>query len=102
MAILPLCLFGFIDLLVLEYFFSRFIFNLNISHYKAYAIIIALIADIFNGVLFFQGKRYLKIKEMFSNEDDDTRSKRSFYCILYSLITIFGSVILIGIFGLPK
>lgn len=102
MAILPLCLFGFIDLIVLEYLFSRFIYNLNISHYKAYEIIIALIADIFNGVLFFQGKRYLKIKEMFSNEDDDTRSKRSFYCILYSLITIFGSVILIGIFGLPK
>ena len=100
-AILPLCLFGFIDLMVLEYLFSRFIYNLNISHYKAYGIIIALIADIFNVVLFFQGKRYLKIKEMFSNEDDDTRKERLFYCILYSLITMFGSIILIRIFGYP-
>ncbi len=100
-AILPICLFGFIDLIVLEYLFSRFIYNLNISHYKAYAIIICLISDIFNGVLFFQGKRYMRIKEMFSNEDKGTRNKRSFYCILYSLITMFGSVILIRIFGYP-
>ena len=101
MAILPLCLFGFIDLMIVEYFFSRFIYNLHISQYKAYAIIISLIVDIFNGVLFFTNKKYLKIKEMFSNESSNTRRKRSVLCLIYSIITLFGSIILIAIFGYP-
>lgn len=101
MAILPLCLFGFIDLIIVEYFFSRFIYNLHISQYKAYAIIISLIVDIFNGVLFFTDKKYLKIKEMFSNESSNTRHKRSVLCLIYSIITLFGLIILIAIFGYP-
>jgi len=102
MAILPLCLFGFIDLIIVEYLFSRFVYNLNISQYKTFAIITCLIVDIFNVVLFLYDKKYLKIKDMFSTESSEVRSKRSFFCILYSLITMFGSIIIIAIFGLPN
>jgi hypothetical protein len=61
-----------------------------------------MIVDIFNVVLFLYDKKYLKIKDMFSTESSEVRSKRSFFCILYSLITMFGSIIIIAIFGLPN
>lgn len=102
MALLPLIYFGFIDLAFIEYLFSRFICNLHVSQFKVvYILFLVLVSAVFNGVLFFHKKRYLKIKEMFSEEDDNTRSIRSFYCILYSLFTMFGSVVLIEIFGRP-
>jgi len=85
----------------IEYLFSKFIYNLNIMHYKVNAILIALVLTVLNGLLFFHKKRYLKIKEMFSREDDNTRSIRSFYCILYSLVTMFGTIILVEILGRP-
>lgn len=102
MALLPLIYFGFIALMFIKYLFSRFIYNWHIMQSKTFAISIVLISTIFNVVLFFHKKRYLKIKEMFSKEDDDTRQTRSFLCILFSLFTMFGSVIIIAIFGLPK
>lgn len=102
MALLPLIMLGFKDLMFIEYLFSRFIYNLHLMQYKFNTILLVLIPAVFNGVLFLRKKRYLKIKEMFSKEDSDTRSTRSFFCILYSLITIFGSILFVGIFGLPK
>jgi len=102
MALLPLILFGFFGLMTLEYFFSRFIFNLHLLQYKTNAITMALISTVFNGVLFIDNKRYLKIKEMFSTEDDDTRQNRSFLCIVFSLFSMFGTVIIVAIFGLPN
>lgn len=101
MALLPLIYFGFIDLMFIKYLFSRFIYNWHIMQYKIIAVLIVLLSTVLNGVLFFHKKRYLKIKEMFSNEDDNTRSVRSFYCILYSLITMFGTIILVELFGRP-
>ena len=101
MAILPLILFGFIDLLFLEYLFSRFIFNVHIIQYKTNAIIIGVLSSIFNGIVFFRNKKYLMIKEMFSNECDEKRRKRTLFCIIYSLFTLFGIVILINAFGYP-
>jgi len=100
-ALMPIIYFGFIDLMFIKYLFLRFIYNWHIMQYKSVAILIVIISALFNGVLFLREKRYLKIKEMFSNEDDDTRSIRSFYCILYSLFTMFGTIILVEIFGRP-
>jgi len=100
-ALVPLIYLGFMDLMFIEYLFSKFIYNLNIMHYKVNAILIALVLTVLNGLLFFHKKRYLKIKEMFSREDDNTRSIRSFYCILYSLVTMFGTIILVEILGRP-
>lgn len=101
MALLPLIMLGFKDLIFIEYLFSRFIYNSHIMQYKFNAILMVLIPAVFNGVLFLRKKRYLKIKEMFLGEDSDTRSTRSFFCILYSLVTIFGSTTIVAIFGLP-
>lgn len=102
LAILPLFLFGYIDLMTLEYLFSRVIYNLNISKSIAYPVSIGLISIVFNTVVFFQDKRYSQIKEMFSAENYDERFKRSFFCILYSLATLFVPVLLIAILGYPK
>lgn len=100
-ALLPLVLFGYIDLMILECFFSRFVYDLNVSHSVVYPIVLALISVIFNMIVLYHNQKYLAIREMFSTEDYDTRFKRSLLCILYSLITLFGSVILIDILRLP-
>lgn len=102
MAILPLTLIGYIDMMALEYLFSRFIYNLNISQYPIYAVSLGLVSLVFNGMLFLRNKKYYEINEMFSNEEYDTRFKRSFGCIVYSLATMFGYIFLIAIFGYPK
>ena len=101
-ALLPLGLFGYIDLIILECFFSRFVYNLDISQSVMYPIVLVLISIVFNILVFCHNKNYLAISEMFSTEDYDTRFKRSVLCILYSLITLFGSVILIDILRLPR
>ena len=100
-ALVPIIYLGFIDLMFIKYLFLRFIYNWHIMQYKSVAILIVIISALFNGLLFLRKKRYLKIKEMFSKEDDDTLQKRSFLCIIYSLFTMFGSIILIEIFGRP-
>ena len=101
MALLPLIMLGFKDLMFIKYLFSRFIYNWHIMQYKSVAILIVIISALFNGLLFLRKKRYLKINEMFSNEDEDTRQRRSFLCIIYSLFTMFGSIVLIEILGRP-
>ncbi len=89
------------NLMFIEYLFFRFVYDLHLMQYKVNAITIALISTVFNGVLFLRKKRYLKIKEMFSKENDDTRQKRSFLCIVFFLFTMFGTIILVEIFGRP-
>ena len=101
-ALVPLIYLCFMDLMFIEYLFLRFIYNFHLLQYKANAITIALISTVLNGGLFIYKKRYLKIKEMFSKEDDDTRQTRSFLCILFSLFTMFGTIIIVAIFGLPN
>lgn len=102
MAIIPLAYLGFKDLMTLEYLFSRFVFDLNISQSFAYPLLLGLISSVFNGVFFFRKRRYLEIEEMFSKEDHDTRFFRSFVCVIYSLATMFVPTVLIAIFGYPK
>lgn len=100
-ALVPIIYLGFMNLMFIEYLFFRFVYDLHLMQYKVNAITIALISTVFNGVLFLRKKRYLKIKEMFSKENDDTRQKRSFLCIVFFLFTMFGTIILVEIFGRP-
>jgi hypothetical protein len=52
-------------------------------------------------LLFLYKKRYLRIKELFCNEDHDRRFKRSLCCIVFTVVILFSMFILMGIFGNP-
>lgn len=64
--------------------------------------VIAIISILFNYLLFFSKKRYKRIKAMFANEDKRTRHWRSFFCIVFCILSLFGIVIIDAIFGRPQ
>ena len=43
-----------------------------------------------------------RIKAMFANEDKRTRHWRSFFCIVFCILSLFGIVIIDAIFGRPQ
>ena len=99
-AILPmsiLCYSGFFTLL---YIISRFILPIALPS-GVFFVLFAIVDIVLNCILFFNKKRYLKIKEMFNDEDYDRRFKRSFWCIVFSILTLNSMFILIGVFGNP-
>lgn len=99
MALAPICLLCFCNLLTLLYIVSRFIIALPRPSSLFYCILAALVVG-FNFFLFFYKCRYLSIKEMFIDENDEQKFKRTFWCILFILASLFSSAILIGVFGL--
>ena len=63
---------------------------------------VLIIIILFNYLLFFSKKRYKRIKAMFANEDKRTRHWRSFFCIVFCILSLFGTVIIDAIFGRPQ
>jgi hypothetical protein len=99
-AILPmsiLCCSGFFTLL---YLISRFVIPMRLPS-GTFFILFAIVDIGLNSFLFFRKRRYLKIKELFSQEDDDRRFKRSFWCIVFTILILNSMFILIGLFGNP-
>lgn len=54
-----------------------------------------------NYLLFFNKRRYKRIKAMFMKEEKRTRHWRSFLCIVFCIVSLFGIVIIDAIFGRP-
>lgn len=54
-----------------------------------------------NYLLFFNKRRYKRIKAMFMKEEKRTRHWRSFLCIVFCILSLFGVVIIDAIFGRP-
>ena len=100
MALMPVCLFCYCDILTVLYVISRFLITLpRIS--GPIHVIIGIIIVIFNYLWFFREKRYIAIKKMFEGEEDHVRLFRSLMCIAFSLASLFTMAILIALFGLP-
>ena len=99
MALAPLCLICFIDLLSVLYLVSRFIVPIPRPSNFLY-VILAIFSIGFNFILFYHKRRYLTIIEMYKDENDDQRYRRAFWCIVFSLASLFSIGILIGVFGL--
>ena len=99
-ALLPISLLCYSGFFLLLYIISRFVIPLPLPS-ATFFIIFAIVAIGLNSLLFFYKKRYLKIKELFCNEDHDRRFKRSFWCIVFTIVILFSMFILMGIFGNP-
>jgi len=99
-ALLPISLLCYSGFFLLLYIISRFIIPLPLPS-TTFFIIFAIVDVGLNSLLFLYKKRYLKIKELFGNEDYDRRFKRSFWCIMFTIVILFSMFILMGIFGNP-
>ena len=99
-ALLPMCLLCYNGFFILFYIFSRFIISTKLPS-GTFFIIFAIVDIILNGLLFLRKKRYLKIKELFADENNDRRFKRTFWCIVFTVVSLFALFILIGTFGNP-
>jgi hypothetical protein len=100
MALMPICLFCYCDFFTVLYIFSRFLIPLPKPSHLFHGII-AVIFVVMNYLFFFRKKRYIAIKEMFQRESENTRIKRSFWCIAFSLASLFTMFLLIAEYGLP-
>jgi hypothetical protein len=99
-ALIPMVVLCFTTFLTLLYVIARFV--LPFSPPSVIFFIIVVIIDIgLNGWLFLHKKHYLQIKAMFQGENEDLRIKRTFWCILFSLQSLFTMALLIAEFGLP-
>lgn len=98
MALMPVCLFCYCDVLSLLYLISRFLIPLPRIP-KAIHVVIVLIITVSNYYWFFRKKRYIAIKEMFEGEEDHVRLFRSLLCIAFSLASLFTMALLIALFG---
>jgi divalent metal cation (Fe/Co/Zn/Cd) transporter len=99
-ALLPISLLCYSGLFLLLYIISRFVTPLPLPS-ATFFIIFAIVDVGLNGLLFLYKKRYLRIKELFCNEDHDRRFKRSLCCIVFTVVILFSMFILMGIFGNP-
>ena len=99
-ALLPISLLCYSGFFLLLYILSRFVIPLPLPS-ATFFIIFAIVDVGLNSLLFLYKKRYLKIKELFGNEDYDRRFKRSFWCIVFTIVILFSMFILMGIFGNP-
>lgn len=98
MALMPVCLFCYCNVLTLLYLISRFLISLPRIP-KAIHVVIVLIITVSNYYWFFRKKRYIAIKEMFEGEEDHVRLFRSLLCIAFSLASLFTMAFLIALFG---
>lgn len=98
MALMPVCLFCYCNVLTLLYLISRFLIPLPRIP-KAIHVVIVLIITVSNYYWFFRKKRYIAIKEMFEGEEDHVRLFRSILCIAFSLASLFTMAFLIALFG---
>ena len=99
-ALIPMVVLCFTNFLTLLYLISRFV--LPFSPPSDIVFIIIIIIDIgLNGWLFLFKKRYLIVKALFENENDGLRFKRSFWCVGFSIASLFTMAVLIALFGLP-
>ena len=99
-ALLPISLLCYSGFFLLLYIISRFVTPLPLPS-ATFFIIFAIVDVGLNGLLFLYKKRYLKIKELFCNEDYDRNFKRSLWCIVFTIVILFSMFILMGIFGNP-
>lgn len=99
-ALLPISLLCYSGFFLLLYIISRFIIPSPLPS-TTFFIIFAIVDVGLNGLLFFYKKRYLKIKELFDDEDYDRRFKRSLWCIVFTIVMLFSMFILMGILGNP-
>lgn len=99
-AVLPFSVVFYADTFTIEHFVSRFIVALpsfpNSFHLYVLIVIIAL-----NYFLFFNKKRYLEIKNQFADENRKVRVRRTLFCILFSVLSMFSVAIFDAIFGRP-
>lgn len=98
MALMPVCLFCYCNVLTLLYLISRFLIPLPRIP-KAIHVVIVLIITVSNYYWFFRKKRYISIKKMFEGEEDHVRLFRSLFCIAFSLASLFTMAFLIALFG---
>ena len=75
-ALLPISLLCYSGFFLLLYITSRFVIPLPLPS-ATFFIIFAIVDVGLNGLLFFYKMRYLKIKELFCNENQDRNFKRS-------------------------
>ncbi len=99
-ALLPMSLLCYSGFFILLYLIARFITPIPLPT-STFFILFAIVDVGFNAFLFFSKKRYLKIKELFGQEDYDRRFKRSLWCIIFTIVILFSMFILMGIFGNP-
>ena len=99
-ALLPMSLLCYSGFFTLLYLIARFITPIALPS-STFFILLAIVDVGLNAFLFFSKKRYLKIKELFSQEDCDKRFKRSLWCIVFTTVILFSMFILMGIFGNP-
>lgn len=100
MALMPMSLLCYCNFLTLLYIIARFILPLSCPS-KLFYYIMAILFVGSNFCLFFHKKRYLEIKAMFENENKDTRFKRSFWCVVFIIASMFTMFVLIAIYGIP-
>lgn len=100
LAVLPLSVILMTNAFTIDDFFMRFISTPIITQIK-FPIIIGILSVILNYLLFFNKKRYLRIKIMFEKEEKHVRHRRSFICIVFCILSLFGMVIVDAIFGRP-
>ena len=99
-ALIPMVVLCFTNFLTLLYVISRFVLPFPPPSDIVFIIIITIDIGL-NGWIFHYKKRYLAVKALFENEDDDLRLKRSFWCVAFSIASLFSMAALIALFGLP-
>ena len=100
LAVLPLTFVLMASAFAIDDILMRIISSLIIRNYD-FPIAFGVVVLILNYVLFFSKKRYKRIKAMFANEEKRTRHWRSFFCIVFCILSLFGMFIIDIIFGRP-
>ncbi len=100
LTVIPLSAIVIANIFTIYYICSRFT-NSPIIKRVNIPLIFSVLVIFLNYVLFFHKKRYLKIKIMFENEEKRIRHRRSFFCIVFCILSLFGMVIIDTIFGRP-
>lgn len=100
LAVLPLTFVLMASAFAIDDILTRIISSPIIRNYD-FPIAFGVVVLILNYVLFFSKKRYKRIKAMFANEEKRTRHWRSFFCIVFCILSLFGMFIIDIIFGRP-
>ena len=100
LAIMPLSAVVIANAYTIDDILMRFVslpFYTQINYPRTFGVVFIFL----NYLLFFSKRRYKRIKAMFVNEEKRTRHWRSFFCIVFCILSLFGMVIIDAIFGRP-
>jgi len=100
LAVLPLSCIMMTNAFTVDDILIRF-FSTPIIRKIDFPLIMGVFFVLFNYFLFFHKNRYKKIKTMFENEEKRIRHWRSFFCIVFCILSLFGIVIIDAVFGRP-